>query len=95
MNLCDADAWERLLRASGFDVIACKPYASPLVLRLHDGTAPLAMANLLWRRLTGRWVVCDRFRQRVGAPLMAAVLRGAFAKDGPEGCSLFLVAESV
>ncbi|MCS7055583.1 MAG: class I SAM-dependent methyltransferase [Thermoflexales bacterium] len=90
---CDGpSAWRARLERAGFTVERMWYYFSPRALRALEVGHYLGLPNLLWKKITGRWVVFPSARNPV-LRLLYRLLRPLYDEPRPEaGAYLFGVA---
>ena len=89
-HMYEPEGWRARLEAAGLAVDASVGYMSARAARRFDLMHATGVPNLVWRRLTGRWVpspLASRLviKERLLAPLVAE-------HDPPDATGLFLVA---
>lgn len=89
-HLYTPDEWQRRAEAAGLRVVRRTGYLSPRAARFVELGHFLGLPNLVWRKLTGRWVI---FPWRPRFALVEALLQPlALEVDPPDATCCFFIA---
>lgn len=89
-NLLDVKSWKKEFKKNNLTIIEYKYYNVHYFW--HEIFLPLALHGMIWKKITGRWVVFPKMR-RVYSPLIAKLFKKSYLKNSVFGGSLLMVAE--
>lgn len=57
------DAWEKIFKDSGFEIVEAKEYDSKIICLINDFLAPFAFFSFIMKKLFNRWIILKSFRR--------------------------------